>query len=332
MQVRIMHVFIDTNILLNFFHFSKDELDALNNVFASHEHGSAIVHLTQQVRDEFKRNRESKIKDALKRFNDIKFSAQLPSFMKAYEEYDEIRKLSTELQKKQKLIMEKTNIDVIGRKLIADRLIDEIFHRSTIIETTNEIYSLAAMRMAIGNPPGKNGSIGDAINWVLLLKSVPNKADLHVISEDGDFYSVLNEKFVHPFLSEEWNIKKGSTLFAYRTLSEFMEKHFDGVAFSFDKNKESLIDDLKYAGAFSTTHSLISKLEEYSYFSLKEVKKILDTAVENNQFGWIVTDSDVSDFLNRIATPHIASINSDEHKDILQLVTDEQKERKEINV
>jgi hypothetical protein len=27
-----MHVFIDTNILLNFFHFSKDELDALNNV------------------------------------------------------------------------------------------------------------------------------------------------------------------------------------------------------------------------------------------------------------------------------------------------------------
>jgi len=27
-----MHVFIDTNILLNFFHFAKDELDALNNI------------------------------------------------------------------------------------------------------------------------------------------------------------------------------------------------------------------------------------------------------------------------------------------------------------
>lgn len=42
-----MHVFIDTNILLNFFHFTKDELDALNDVFASHEHGAAKVHLTQ---------------------------------------------------------------------------------------------------------------------------------------------------------------------------------------------------------------------------------------------------------------------------------------------
>ena len=55
-----MHVFIDTNILLNFFHFSKDELDALNNVFASHEHGAVTVHLTEQVCDEFKRNRENK--------------------------------------------------------------------------------------------------------------------------------------------------------------------------------------------------------------------------------------------------------------------------------
>jgi predicted nucleic acid-binding protein len=82
-----MHVFIDTNILLNFFHFSKDELDALNDVFSSHENGAVTVHLTQQVCAEFRRNRENKIKDALKRFKDGKFSAQLPSFMKGYEEY-----------------------------------------------------------------------------------------------------------------------------------------------------------------------------------------------------------------------------------------------------
>ena len=88
-----MHVFIDTNILLNFFHFSKDELDALNNVFASHEQGAAKVHLTQQVCDEFRRNRENKIKDALKRFKESKFTVQLPSFMKGYEEYDSIRLL-----------------------------------------------------------------------------------------------------------------------------------------------------------------------------------------------------------------------------------------------
>jgi len=322
-----MHVFIDTNILLNFFHFSKDELDALNNVFASHEHGSAIVHLTQQVCDEFKRNRENKIKDALKRFKDNKFAVQLPSFMKAYEEYEDIRKMSTEIQKKQKDILEKADQDITRKNLLADRLIDEIFNKSSAIETTPEVYNAASMRIAIGNPPGKYGSIGDAVNWAVLLSSVPDGEDIHVISEDGDFYSSLNERTAHPFLSEEWNAKKNSTLFVYRTLSDFMEEHFDGVAFSFDKNKEMIIDDLKYAGSFAVTHKLIAKLEEYSYFSLREVNRILEAAVENNQFGWIVTDLDVSEFLNRVAVPHITNITSEDHKAILQSVLDEQKER-----
>lgn len=326
-----MHVFIDTNILLNFFHFSKDELDALNDVFASHEHGSAIVHLTEQVCDEFKRNREVKIKDALKRFKDIKYAAQLPNFMKAYGEYDEIRKLSAELQKKQKSIMERANTDITAKNLLADRLIGDIFERSKVLETNLDVYNSASMRMAIGNPPGKNGSIGDAINWVVLLSSVPEGEDLHVISEDGDYYSTLNEESVHPFLSEEWSRKKKSNLFVYSTLSEFMEEHFDGVAFSFDKDKEALIEDLRYAGAFAVTHNLVEKLEAYSYFSLKEVKKILDAAIENNQFGWIVTDYDVSDFLNRIAVPYMGNITDGEHIDILQTVIDEQKQRESEN-
>ena len=86
-----MHVFVDTNILLTFFHFTHEELDELNKVFASHEHGAATVHLTDQIRDEFRRNRETKIKDALKRFQETKFSTQLPSFMKAYDEYGHIK-------------------------------------------------------------------------------------------------------------------------------------------------------------------------------------------------------------------------------------------------
>ena len=326
-----MHVFIDTNILLNFFHFSKDEIDALNDVFASHEHGSAKVHLTRQVCDEFRRNREVKIKDALKRFKEVKFAAQLPSFMKGYDEYDEIKKLSSELQKRSKSIIEKVNADITAGTLLADRLIGEIFARSEIIETTREIYDKATMRMAIGNPPGKNNSIGDAINWTMLLESVPNGEDLHVISEDGDFYSALNEEAVNPFLEEEWKQEKESSLHVYRTLSMFMSEHFDGVAFSFDKNKEALIDDLKYTGSFAMTHELIGKLEVYSYFSQKEVERILSAAVDNNQFGRIVTDSDVSDFLNRVAVPHIGSLSSDSRKEILENVIQEQKERADDN-
>lgn len=324
-----MHVFIDTNILLSFYHFSKDELDALNDVFASHEHGSAKVHLTQQVCDEFRRNRENKIIDALKRFKEVRFSPQLPSFMKGYEEFDEIRKLSSELQKKSKSILEKVHDDISSKKLLADQLIKDIFERSEIITTTDEVFNKASMRISIGNPPGKNNSIGDAINWCILLESVPDGEDLYVISQDGDFYSFINEEAVHPFLDEEWAEFKKSKLYVYRTLSRFMTEHFDGVAFSFDKEKESLIDELRYVGNFASTHALISKLESYPYFSLKEAERILDAAVENNQFGWIVTDCDVSDFLNRVAVPRSADITKEEHKKIIDAALEEQMQQED---
>lgn len=322
-----MHVFIDTNILLNFFHYSKDELDALNDVFASHKHGSATVHLTEQVCNEFKRNRENKIKDALKRFKDFRIAPQFPSFMKGYEEFGAIRDMSNKLQELQKVILEKAQKDISEQTLLADRLIGEIFDKQKIAPVDKDIYETASMRQSLGNPPGKNNSLGDAVNWTILLASVPARENLHIISEDGDFYSSLTEGHVHPFLLEEWRRAKGAELFAYRTLSAFMQEHFDGVAFAFDKDKDALIESLRSAGAFAVTHRLIAQLENYQYFSAKEVARILDAAEENEQFGWIVTDYDVSDFLNRIAVPHIESL-TEEHKAILTKVINEKKERR----
>ncbi|WP_018141749.1 PIN domain-containing protein [Thioalkalivibrio sp. ALJ7] len=322
-----MHVFIDTNILLNFFHFTKDELDSLNDVFASHEHGSATVHLTEQVCNEFRRNRESKIKDALTKFKETKFSPQFPSFMKGYDEYGEIRKLCNHLRNLQKSILTKVEADISVKDLVADRLIDQIFESSEIVPVTTRVYREGSMRSALGNPPGKNDSIGDAINWALLLGSVPDGQDVHIISEDGDFYATLDDQRAHPFLTEEWERVKGARLFVYRTLSGFMSEHFDGVAFSFDKDKEALIEELFDSGSFAQTHNIVAKLENYRYFSAKEVIRILDAAVANNQFGGIITDYDVSDFLNRVAVPHMDNITSAEHRRTIEIVIEERRER-----
>lgn len=322
-----MHVFIDTNIFLNFFHFTKEELDALNNVFASHEHGAATVHLTQQVVDEFRRNREGKIQDALKRFSEAKFNIQLPSFMKAYDEYEDIRGLAKTLQEKTNAILTKANDDISKKALLADQLIKDIIAKSAVIETTEEIFRRADMRMRIGNPPGKKNSLGDAINWIVLLDTVPDGEDLHLISEDGDFFSNLNENNAHPFLEEEWNTKKKSGFRVYRTLSSFLAEHFDGVAFSFDKKKEALIDDLHHSGSFAKTHDLVSELESYGYFSKKETERILEAAVINGQFGWIVGDPDVSDFLNRIAVPRKAELTKPEHLAIIDGVIQKQAQK-----
>lgn len=106
-----------------------------------------------------------------------------------------------------------------------------------------------------------------------------------------------------------------------------MRQHFDGVAFSFDKTKDSLIEELSISGSFAWTHGLISKLEAYPYFSLKEVERILDAAIANDQFRYIVTDGDISDFLDRIAVPRLTSLNSQAYKDILQKVMEDQRDR-----
>lgn len=322
-----MHAFIDTNILLRFFHFTDEELDGLNNVFASHEHGAATVHLTGQVRDEFRRNRETKIKDALKRFTDAKFTAQLPSFMKAYGEYEHIKKLANELQTNRKAILEKAGEDIANRELVADKLIQDIFDKSTLIETSDAIFELAQRRITIGNPPGKNHSVGDAINWLILLEAVPDGEDVHIISADGDFYSAIDEDRVHPFLQDEWRERKNSEVQVYRTLSAFLGEHFDGVAFSFDKEKDGLIDELAETGSFASSHAIIAKLETHGYFSLKEVERIMEAAEANNQFGWIITDYDVSDFLNRVAVPRLHDIDKPEHREMLDEVIEEQAER-----
>ncbi len=313
-----MHVFIDTNILLTFFHFTKEDIDALGNVFASHAHGAAKVHLTEQVCDEFHRNRENKSKDAYKKFNDVKFSAQLPAFMRQYEEYEKIIQKSAELRDLAKAIFQKVDADVVSGSLLTDALIKDIFAKNNPILTTPKLFSEAQMRVSLGNPPGKNGSLGDSINWSALLEVVPDGENIHVISEDEDYYSVLDENRPNPYLKTEWENKKNAELLVYRTLTSFLKEHFDGVAFSYDKNKEALIESLADSGSFAGTHSLIAKLEQFDYFSLKEVQRILAAAVSNGQFGMIVTDSDVYTFLNRVAVPRMGALTAADQVELLQ--------------
>ena len=55
--------------------------------------------------------------------------------------------------------------------------------------------------------------------------------------------------------------------------------------FSFDKDKEVLIEALFDSGSFAETHDIVAKLENYRYFSAKEVVRVLDAVDANNQFG-----------------------------------------------
>lgn len=189
------------------------------------------------------------------------------------------------------------------------------------------MHACAKRRMEIGNPPGKKDSLGDAINWVTLLDAVPEKQTLHIISEDGDFYSLLDECAINPFLAEEWKSLKQSEVRVYRTLSEFMKEHFDGVALSFDEAKRSLIEELSESGSFAETHRIVAGLNQYGYFSLEEARLLLDAAAGNGQVGMIVTDTDVSDLIAKAAIPHRGALRETAHQEILREVAEEQRQQ-----
>ena len=57
----------------------------------------------------------------------------------------------------------------------------------------------ATDRTEIGNPPGKKGSLGDAIIWESLLGHAPDEP-LHFVSDDIDYKSKLNKLKMKDFL------------------------------------------------------------------------------------------------------------------------------------
>jgi len=53
-------------------------------------------------------------------------------------------------------------------------------------------------------PPRKQEGLGDRLSWVALLTTLPQKAELHIVSQDGDFAGELEREEIHPSLKCEW--------------------------------------------------------------------------------------------------------------------------------
>lgn len=89
--------------------------------------------------------------------------------------------------------------DISEKSLYADKLIEEIFAKSTRIKFTESQFCAAKRRADLRSPPGKNNSLGDAINWEALLEAIPDGQDISIVSEDGDFASPLDVERLSDF-------------------------------------------------------------------------------------------------------------------------------------
>lgn len=297
-----MNLFIDTNIFLSFYHLTSDELEELNKLAVLLRQRKVRLWLPAQVPSEFWRNRENKIADALKGLRDQKLNLQFPALCREYDEYNELRHYQKEYERKHSTLIARITQDVEAERLKADTIIKQLFASAEDIATDEDIVRHARLRFDIGNPPGKNGSLGDAINWEALLAKVPKEEPLYFVTDDKDYYSPMDSQRFNAFLLDEWSNTKDADLVWYRRLSGFFNDHFPAIKLATELEKDLLIRDLASSVNFAQTHSIVAKLRRYTDFTQAQLNDIVTATLTNSQVYLIIEDSDVKDFILRVVT------------------------------
>ena len=83
----MINLFIDSQIWLDLYYFSSNDLvqfEKLNDMLGV----DVNIIFTRQVKNEVDRNREIKIKEAMKQFKEYKL--QFPNLCKGYKEYNDL--------------------------------------------------------------------------------------------------------------------------------------------------------------------------------------------------------------------------------------------------
>ncbi|CAD0363729.1 hypothetical protein CFBP498_49310 (plasmid) [Xanthomonas hortorum pv. vitians] len=345
-----INVFIDTNILLNFYSFSEDKSSHLENLTKLVGPDQIIVHLPKQVEDEFWRNRESKIYTVVTEFNKAKPAASIPNHM---------REMDTAIQYKAALdtaaaAQKKLVGNVLGLAALEDLEVDHriraLFAASVKHDDCEMALSRAITRMHKGNPPGKPGNIGDRYNWETLLSTLPNE-DLHVVTNDGDFTTPLQpigkQPRPMPFLVKEWAAKApGRNLYVYSSIQSLLSYYKNlvdqpeevqsqvglvpnQVAQPAEQNpvaeevapvvdpqvelaKQVAIEKLVTSESFQKTHQAITDLTAHiPLITVEDANKLFEAATANNQISRIINDQDVRTFYVTVLNKHFLDADSD---------------------
>lgn len=316
----MLTLFIDTNVLLSFYHLTSEDIEELKKLVALVEKKEIDLIVPKQVENEFWRNRGAKIVDAMKKLREAKFNASFPAFSKDYDEYAEIRDLLKKADKLHAELVGKITADAKNTSLKADEIVTGLFKKATKPAFAQEQYLSALMRTRLGNPPGKDESVGDAMNWETLLITVAEGTDLHLVSEDKDYRSQLSEGVFNEFLRNEWETKKKSELRYYSKISDFFKECFPGIKIASQVESDLAITALSNSGSFASTHVIIGKLDAFDQFAPEQVERLIEIPGQNNQVGWIIDDPDVHAFYAKLLDKYAKILKPEELETLKALV------------
>ena len=315
---------MDTNIYLRFYSYSVDDLGVLEKVYEKLTAKHFEIVINELLINEFDRRRENHFKETLEYKNDIKINVNTPTLLSDEpSDYEDLKtsekalvKAAKEYRKKYDIILQKIKLKYINRKLWPDIIINRIFNRANNISLQPEIFEKAKYRLALNNPPGKSNQLCDRIHWELLLHGIEKNHNLIIISNDKDFYSLIETNKINPFLFNEWEKAKESSIEIFKTLTDFLKSYLPEFELPSELSQEirETIKLLHDSTSFSETHRRISDLEKfYENFTRNHIKLIISCYKNNTQIYGILEDSDVKSFLMKLQKhPHYdSSFNND---------------------
>lgn len=293
-----IHLFIDTNVYLKFYHYSKDDIEQLSKLLVLMDNSELSLYLPEQVINEFNRNRENKLNDALKSFTQSKIDNKFPQFCKDYEEYTSLRKIAQNHDIQKKSLLKKVMDSIKTNSLAADKMIASLFQKANVLEFNSELIKRSRIRFDLGNPPGKNKSLGDAIIWETLIENIGSGIDLNFITDDKDYFSEINDSRFNTFLLNEWMQKKDSNIIFNKTLSDFFKDTFPDIKLATELEKDILIAQLIDSQNFYDSRSILQKLTKFDSFSSEQANNYISACMNNTQIFWISQDEDINEYLH----------------------------------
>lgn len=306
-----MQLFIDTNVYLSFFHFAKDDLEELRKLVVLVKKSEVTLLLPEQVFEEFWRNRDIKIADALKQIAKGPATYDYPRLLHDFAEHADIRELRAAIASRHAVLMAKAEDSARRKTFLADSVVGELFSAAKRITITKDHVDRAVRRGQLGSPPGKKDSIGDAVNWEALLAEADGGEDLHFITEDKDWLSPLGPDLFSSYLADEWREAMNAEIVYYPRLSQFFQSNFPDIKVAAELEKELLIRDLTNSASFAETHRVISSLNRLSDFTSEQLNVIVAAYVSNHQIRGIIRDSDVSSFVKRVTEGREGDLDED---------------------
>jgi predicted nucleic acid-binding protein len=208
-------IFIDTNILLDFYRIRRTDVSM--KYLEEIEKHKGIIISTSQVEMEYKKNRQSAILESIgevKKINNINLS--VPAIISDAKAVEMIKKSKKDIDDQQKKLKERIE-KILKNPNLNDpvyKILQKVFSHNSPINLNREnkqrftIRRLALKRFMLGYPPRKSSdnSIGDAINWEWIIKCAETtKKHIIIVTRDTDFGAIHeNDSYLNDWLKQEF--------------------------------------------------------------------------------------------------------------------------------